>query len=119
MVDLNTLIPAGSSLELVYAEHINERGEILGIGVPAGVKRVDVETKGHVFVLIPSEGDLIGLSTSETAAPALSAGDALSNEQRRAQARAAAKEMMQKYLRKAHSLPSFRTKMKLLGLKPR
>jgi hypothetical protein len=118
MVDLNTLIPAGSSLELVYAEHINERGEILGIGVPAGVKRVDVETKGHVFVLIPSENDPIVFSASESATPVLSGRDALSIEQRRAQARAAAAEMTEKYLRMARSLPSIRTKMKSLGLKP-
>jgi len=102
MVDLNTLIPAGSSLELVYAEHINERGEILGIGVPAGVKRVDVETKGHVFVLIPTEDDQAGFSTIETATPTLRAGDALNNEQRRARAHAAAQRMMQKYLRMSH-----------------
>jgi len=102
MVDLNTLIPAGSSLELVYAEHINERGEILGIGVPAGVKRVDVETKGHVFVLIPTEDYQDGLSTIETATPTLRAGDALNNEQRRARAHAAAQRMMQKYLRMSH-----------------
>ena len=113
MVDLNTLIPAGSSLELVYAEHINERGEILGIGVPAGVKRVDVETKGHVFVLIPSEGDSSGLSTNETATPAVSTGDARSNKQRRAEARAAARQIMQSYFRMARSRPDFRTKMRL------
>jgi len=34
MVDLNTLIPAGSSLQLVFAFAINDRGEIVGAGEP-------------------------------------------------------------------------------------
>lgn len=36
MVDLNTLIPAGSSLQLIDATNINDRGEIVGDGVPSG-----------------------------------------------------------------------------------
>src|SRR5215471_18214112 len=36
MVDLNTLIPPDSSLQLAAVEEINDRGEILGDGVPAG-----------------------------------------------------------------------------------
>jgi len=35
MVDLNTLIPADSSLQLTYAVAINDRGEIAGFGVPS------------------------------------------------------------------------------------
>jgi len=53
MIDLNTLIPANSSLHLVFAEHINDRGEISGTGVPPGVSVDDVETLGHAFLLIP------------------------------------------------------------------
>src|SRR5262249_28744029 len=53
MVDLNTLIPPNSGLQLVYAEAINDAGEIVGIGVPPGVSPVDVETLGHAFVLLP------------------------------------------------------------------
>ncbi|HKU26493.1 MAG TPA: hypothetical protein VJQ54_13545 [Candidatus Sulfotelmatobacter sp.] len=34
MVDLNTLIPSGSGLTLVYGIAISEKGEIVGIGVP-------------------------------------------------------------------------------------
>jgi probable HAF family extracellular repeat protein len=46
MVDLNTLIPAGSRLRLVEAQYINDRGEIAGFGVlPNG--------HGHAFLLIP------------------------------------------------------------------
>jgi probable HAF family extracellular repeat protein len=50
MVDLNTLIPANSGLELVTAENINERGEIVGVGVPA---RCFPDYCGHLFLLIP------------------------------------------------------------------
>jgi hypothetical protein len=53
MVDLNTLIPENSGLQLVYAESINDAGEIVGIGVPPGISPKDVETLGHAFVLIP------------------------------------------------------------------
>jgi probable HAF family extracellular repeat protein len=56
MVDLNTLIPANSGLELVAADNINERGEIVGVGVPA---RCFPDFCGHLFLLIPcAEGDL-------------------------------------------------------------
>jgi len=53
MVDLNTLIPAHSSLTLVVAFNINERGEIAGTGVPAGCAPSDSELCGHQYVLIP------------------------------------------------------------------
>jgi probable HAF family extracellular repeat protein len=46
MVDLNSLIPPNSSMQLLGAQNINERGEITGSGIlPNG----DV----HVFLLIP------------------------------------------------------------------
>ena len=56
-IDLNTLIPPSSSLQLVYALSINDRGEIAGIGVPPGVAAADVESLGHAFLLIPVEGN--------------------------------------------------------------
>jgi probable HAF family extracellular repeat protein len=56
MIDLNTLIPSNSSLTLVYAYTINERGEIGGSGVPDGCQSKDVDTCGHAFLLIP-DGD--------------------------------------------------------------
>jgi hypothetical protein len=49
----STLIPGNSSLHLVFAERINDRGEISGTGVPPGVSVDDVETLGHAFLLIP------------------------------------------------------------------
>ena len=54
MVDLNTLIPANSGLELVTADNINERGEIVGVGVPA---RCFPDFCGHLFLLIPCASD--------------------------------------------------------------
>lgn len=53
MVDLNTLIPPNSSLRLLVAFNINDRGEIAGVGVPQGVPPQDRETRAHVFLLIP------------------------------------------------------------------
>ena len=50
MIDLNSLIPSNSSLELVAAENINDRGEIVGVGVPG---HCFVDFCGHVFLLIP------------------------------------------------------------------
>ncbi len=51
MVDLNTLIPPNSPLELGDAENINDRGEIAGRGTPPGCD--DLDTCGHAFLLIP------------------------------------------------------------------
>ena len=56
MVDLNTLVPANSALHMVFAEYINDRGEIAGTGVPPGISIQDFledESLGHAFLLIP------------------------------------------------------------------
>ena len=53
MVDLNNLVPANSAFDLVSADHISDRGEIVGEGVPRGVPFGDIETRGHAFLLIP------------------------------------------------------------------
>jgi probable HAF family extracellular repeat protein len=58
MVDLNTLIPANSSLQLTDAININERGEILGQGLPPGVQPGD--NVGHLVLLIPCGDDAQG-----------------------------------------------------------
>ena len=55
MVDLNTLIPSGSSLQLTFAVAINDRGEIAGFGVPTGCIPQDVDLCGHAYVLIPCD----------------------------------------------------------------
>lgn len=57
MVDLNTLIPPGASLDLTLAFAINDRGEIAGIGVPPGCPPQDYELCGHAYMLIPCEHD--------------------------------------------------------------
>jgi probable HAF family extracellular repeat protein len=51
MIDLNTLIPVRSTLELTDAFEINDRGEIAGMGVPPGCSSED--ECGHAFILIP------------------------------------------------------------------
>jgi probable HAF family extracellular repeat protein len=56
MVDLNTLIDPGSSLQLTFAFAINGGGEINGIGVPPGCTPQDVTLCGHAYVLIPCDG---------------------------------------------------------------
>jgi probable HAF family extracellular repeat protein len=58
MVDLNTLIPPNSSLQLNFPLNINERGEIAGSGLPTGCTNNDL--CGHLFLLTPcddSHGD--------------------------------------------------------------
>jgi probable HAF family extracellular repeat protein len=55
MVDLNSLIPVGSSLQLTFAVAINDRGEIAGFGVPVGCAPQDVDSCGHAYVLIPCD----------------------------------------------------------------
>jgi probable HAF family extracellular repeat protein len=50
IVDLNTLIPPGSPLYLVYPDHINDRGEIAGFGV-------DASGNEHAFLLIPCDSN--------------------------------------------------------------
>ncbi|HET6177292.1 MAG TPA: hypothetical protein VFE61_10185 [Candidatus Sulfotelmatobacter sp.] len=61
IVDLNTLIPPGSSLRLTYAVGINDTGEIVGFGVPPGVPPEDYELQGHAFVLIPCDANHPGI----------------------------------------------------------
>jgi probable HAF family extracellular repeat protein len=50
MIDLNTLISANSSLLLVDAAYINDRGEIAGHGLTA-------KNENHAFLLIPCNTD--------------------------------------------------------------
>jgi probable HAF family extracellular repeat protein len=55
MVDLNTLIPPNSDLQLVETIAINDRGEIAGDGVPSGCVGGDAPC-GRAYVLIPCNG---------------------------------------------------------------
>jgi hypothetical protein len=56
MIDLNILIPRNSSLQLLAGLNINDRGEILGVGVPPGVPP-NTDLFGHQFLLIPCDRD--------------------------------------------------------------
>jgi probable HAF family extracellular repeat protein len=55
MVDLNSLIPANSSLELSHAFVVTDRGEIAGLGVPPGCDPSNDMQCGHAYVLIPCD----------------------------------------------------------------
>ena len=59
LVDLNTLIPPNSALQLAAAGVINDRGEIAGVGVPPGCPYIG--SCGHAFILIPCDEDHLGL----------------------------------------------------------
>jgi probable HAF family extracellular repeat protein len=61
LIDLNTLIPADSSLQLAGGSDVNDRGEIAGIGVPSGVSPANVFTEGHAFLLIPCDENHPGI----------------------------------------------------------
>jgi probable HAF family extracellular repeat protein len=55
-VDLNTLIPTGSNLQLVVANWINDRGEIVGVGHDPACSNPNPDTcDGHAWVLIPCD----------------------------------------------------------------
>jgi probable HAF family extracellular repeat protein len=51
IIDLNAAIAPDSSLFLVQPDNINDRGEIVGQGLPPGCD--DTGSCGHVFLLIP------------------------------------------------------------------
>ena len=55
LVDLNTLVSPAPSFRALIAYNINERGEIAGTGVPAGCDPSDIDTCGHVFLMIPCD----------------------------------------------------------------
>jgi probable HAF family extracellular repeat protein len=57
MIDLNTLISAGSGFQLTNAFNINDRGEILAKAAPLGFTPNDDADLGHLVLLIPCEGD--------------------------------------------------------------
>jgi len=76
IVDLNTLVPPGSGVQLTYADRINERGEITANGaLPNGDE--------HAFLLIPCDENHRGIegcdySTAETP-PAAAPSSAVRN----------------------------------------
>ena len=79
--NLNDLIPSDSSLHLVFANFISDRGEIAGTGVPPGVSPYDVDTLGHAYVLIPirNDRDLVESAGARGSAAGQSPSFAVSN----------------------------------------
>jgi len=61
ILDLDTVTAPGARLRLVWAMAINDRGEIAGIGVPPGVRRSDLLSQGHAFLLIPCDENHPGI----------------------------------------------------------
>lgn len=57
MVDLNTLIPPGASLQLTFAVAINNAGEIAGFGLPSTCSPQNIDVCGHAYVLIPCDDE--------------------------------------------------------------
>jgi probable HAF family extracellular repeat protein len=57
MLDLNSLIPAGSNWVLIDAYNINDRGEILVDAIPLGTPPVETGQLGHLALLVPCEPD--------------------------------------------------------------
>ena len=57
MLDLNTLIPPGSGLQLTNAFNINDRGEILAKAAALGFTPNDDADLGHLVLLTPCEAD--------------------------------------------------------------
>ena len=57
MLDLNTLIPPGSGMQLTNAFNINDRGEILAKAAPLGFTPNDDADLGHLVLLVPCEAD--------------------------------------------------------------
>ena len=61
IIDLNAQIPKNSPLQLAFADDINDRGEVAGMGVPTGVDPSNVLTQGHAFLLIPCDENHPGI----------------------------------------------------------
>jgi probable HAF family extracellular repeat protein len=71
MLDLNTLIPPSSGLQLTVAIDINERGEILAKSDPLGVTPIGDADLGHLVLLVPCDegrGDCVNELAASTAA---------------------------------------------------
>ena len=87
MLDLNTLIPAGSNLQLIDAYNINDRGEILVDAIPLGIPPVQTGQLGHLALLVPchpsNEQDCSAVTANATQTnAALSSSESSASTQR-------------------------------------
>ncbi len=60
MLDLNTLIPPGSGMQLTNAFNINDRGEIIAKTAPIGFTPNDDADLGHLVLLVPCDSGEAG-----------------------------------------------------------
>jgi probable HAF family extracellular repeat protein len=74
MIDLNTLIPAGSNFQLIDAYDINDRGEILVQALPLGEQPMEGVQLGHLALLVPCEPDSCNDSSDGSATAAANSG---------------------------------------------
>lgn len=87
IIDLNSLIPADSPLQVVTVNDLSDKGEIAGDGVPLGVDPNNVFTQGHAYLLIPCDEQHPGIEGCDysmvdaTAATALTTSRSVSNSQ--------------------------------------
>jgi probable HAF family extracellular repeat protein len=102
MVDLNTLIPGGSNLELTGAGNINDRGEIVGDGVPPGASTNSFTD--HGFLLIPCDENHPNIEGCDYS---LAEGTAsLTNEKRTVASPALTPDAIKRLMRSAGIRPS-------------
>ena len=83
MIDLNTLIPAGSNFQLIDAYDINDRGEILVQALPLGEQPMEGVQLGHLALLVPCEPDSCNDSSDTSAVAAANTTALMSTANRR------------------------------------
>jgi probable HAF family extracellular repeat protein len=74
MIDLNTLIPAGSNFQLIDAYDINDRGEILVQALPLGEQPMEGVQLGHLALLVSCERDSCNDSSDASATATANSG---------------------------------------------
>jgi len=88
MLDLNTLIPAGSDLQLIDAYNVNDRGEILVDAIPLGTPPVETGQLGHLALLVPCDPSVgqdcsaVAANATQTTNAALPSGESTASTQR-------------------------------------
>lgn len=102
MLDLNTLIPAGSNLQLIDAYNINDRGEILVQALPLGEQPMEGVQLGHLALLVPCDGDSCNDSSDASALAAANAVALMSTANRSGVVRRSAAEWRTQLAKRYH-----------------